>query len=517
LTGTEQLKVQWQLARCGELLRELRRQTTRGSRPDLREILDWLHRQIDADAALVASSSMVEAATTGFPREVLHPLESLLGRLSGGQMATATTQVGAMQVRLEAFGLDHPRPVLVVTGPSALTREEAAVTSHTGDVIAVLLQARRTEEVLRGYQDKARQLRFAVLSALLEGDPDLARRMTTGAVPELLEASRLRVQILHCSPADRDRIAQTYQDPSGYHDLGLMVNCPVYRQHLVCLFPEDVADDVPGQGELLRHLVRDNAHYALGISGPHPLHATAQAYDEALHALAVARNSPRRVAVYGGEAPLEQVLSGPAARAWASDFLRPMSTAAQRTLTIARLAMARPRTRVARTLGISRNTVTTHLKHVETLLGLNLDDVRSRAALDLALAIAGPHPVTVTDHGTHVPALEQLLHTPPATAWAEAFLHPLRDTRHDTLRRTLRAWIDADLDAQRTARHLGMSRNTVRAHLRRAEHLLNRDLLTTGTGVHDLVHALDITETEAHHHQPFDSRDEDRATTSPSL
>ncbi|MGH3390278.1 MAG: helix-turn-helix domain-containing protein, partial [Actinomadura sp.] len=454
MTGTE-----WQLARCGELLRELRRQVIRGDGPDPREILDWLRRQIDGDVALVGNSSMVEAATTGFPREVLRSLELLLGRLSGGQMATATTQVGETQVRLEAFGLDHPRSVLVVTGASALTREEAALTSHTGDVIAVLLQARRTEEVSRGYQHKARQMRFAVLSALLNGDPDLARRMTTSAVPELLDASRLRVHILHCTPAERDQIAETYQDPSGYHDLGLMVNCPIYREHLVCLFPEDVADDAsPGPGDVLRHLVRDKPLYALGISSPHPLHATAQAYDEALNALAVARNTPRRVAVYRGEAPLEQLLSGPAARTWASGFLQPVSTAAQRTLTIARLSMSLPRTRVARALGISRNTVTTHLKRVEELLGLDLDDVRSRAALDLALAIAGPHLVTVTGHDTRVPTLAELLRTRPATAWAEAFLHPLRDARYDRLRGTLRAWIDANLDAQRTARHLGMSR-----------------------------------------------------------
>ncbi|WP_086886385.1 MULTISPECIES: helix-turn-helix domain-containing protein [Streptomyces violaceusniger group] len=70
---------------------------------------------------------------------------------------------------------------------------------------------------------------------------------------------------------------------------------------------------------------------------------------------------------------------------------------------------------------------------------------------------------------------------------------PLQDTRGRDLHTTLRAWIDANTDAQRTARHLGLSRNTVRAHLRAAEHLLSRDLLTTGSGIHDLVHALHIT------------------------
>jgi DNA-binding CsgD family transcriptional regulator len=514
--NSEQESAEWPAARHDELLRELRRQVSRKTGPDLGEILDWLRRQLDAEIALiegsdVAGSGRVEAATSGFRREVLNSLEPLLERLAGGRMTTAMTQVGAAQVRLEAFGAEYPRPVLVVTGTAALTREQSVLTSHAGDVITVLLHARRTQEVSRSYQHKARQMRFAVLSALLAGDPDLARRITTGSVPQLLEAERVRVHILYCTPAERDGIAEAFQDPSGYHDAGLMVNCPIFEEHLVCVFPDDAAaGDAHGSldhRDTLRRLVRDNAQYALGISSPQPLHATAQAYDEALHALAVARNAIGHVGVYRGKAPLEQVLSGPSAHAWARGFLRPMSAAAPRTMTIAHHAVAVPRTHVARALGISRNTVTLHLKRAEKLLGLDLDDVHSRASLGLALALAGPHPVTAAgappDRDT--PTLEELLRTPPATAWAEAFLHPLRDARYGTLRSTLRAWIDANLDAQRTALHLNISRNTVRAHLRKAEHLLNRDLLSTGAGIHDLVHALEIVKDRDQ------DRDRDRA------
>ena len=66
----------------------------------------------------------------------------------------------------------------------------------------------------------------------------------------------------------------------------------------------------------------------------------------------------------------------------------------------------------------------------------------------------------------------------------------------------MEAWIDANTDAQRTAAQVGLSRNTVRAHLRAAERLLNRDLLTTGSGIHDLVHALRVT--TAHRAHPTD-------------
>ncbi|MEU5160903.1 helix-turn-helix domain-containing protein [Streptomyces sp. NPDC020875] len=55
------------------------------------------------------------------------------------------------------------------------------------------------------------------------------------------------------------------------------------------------------------------------------------------------------------------------------------------------------------------------------------------------------------------------------------------------------AWIEADADARLTGRRLGISRNTVRSRLRTAEQVLGRDILSTGAGVHELVHAFHAT------------------------
>lgn len=63
--------------------------------------------------------------------------------------------------------------------------------------------------------------------------------MTTGAVPPLLDADRLRVHLLRCPSADRDRIARAHQDPYGYHGQALMVHCPVFKEHLICLIADD--------------------------------------------------------------------------------------------------------------------------------------------------------------------------------------------------------------------------------------------------------------------------------------
>ncbi|MGV9848158.1 helix-turn-helix domain-containing protein [Streptomyces sp. NPDC003442] len=519
--------------RLDELLHEVRRQMGRGAGADPRPVLDWLGRQIDADVALVGGAGAVEASTALFPRQILPSLEPTLARLSGGQMAAAATESGALQVRLEALGPHAPRPVLVVAGTSAPTREAASLVSHAGSLIALLDRAQGADTTFRGYQYKARQLRFAVFSALLAGDLTLARRMTTGAVPSLLDAARLRVYLLHCPPEDRDRLAQTYQDGSGYHGTGLMVHCPAFKEHLICLVadgsadgsddgtggrfddepdtdPRDFGDDpeaARGQGTVLRRLVRENSLYALGISSPYPLDATAEAYGQALHALAAARHTPERMAAYLGRTPLVPLLPHTEAGTWARALLRPLGSTPRATLDITRLAVTFPRSAVARLLDISRNTVSHHLSRVEATLGLDLGDVRTRAALDLAFCLTGGQPDGGfgpeggfgstggfgARGGRPVPTLDELFRTGPAHAWAREFLRPLRDTRGRDLHTTLSAWIDANTDAQRTARHVGLSRNTVRAHLRAAEHLLSRDLLTTGSGIHDLVHALHIT------------------------
>jgi DNA-binding CsgD family transcriptional regulator len=495
------------------LLRRLRRQTSGGSGLELRDALEWLHQRTGSAVAVVDAVGAVEAATRGFPAEILEPLRPVLGKLSDGRMGAAAARVGATHVQLEALGSPEVRPVLVTAGVSAPTKEAAGLVSQAAAVIALLRRAGEADEVADRYRRKTRQLRFAVHMALMAGDPGLARRMTADAVPALLNAEQVRVHLLHCPPGDRDRISWAYQDASGFHGPDLLVRCPVYNTHLICLIAEKGGAS-GSHGSVLRRLVRENSHYALGISSPHPLNATAGAYAQACHALAVADKAPGRVASYRGRAPLADILPSEAALDWARAFLLPLGSAPKLTLDVTRYAVTVHRSGVARLLGISRNTVTTHIRHAEQALGVGLDDVSSRAALDLALSLAGPFagyptgtltgspetpPTGIDDRDTRgrirpEPTLDELLHGRRALGWAEAFLSPLHGPGHSYLDTTLRAWIAANTNAQQTAQRLGISRNTVRSHLRVAERLLSRDLLSTGSGVHDLVHALSITQ-----------------------
>ncbi|WP_329595107.1 helix-turn-helix domain-containing protein [Streptomyces sp. NBC_01005] len=489
----------WQVGVLEGLLREAGLQASRGVGPDVRKVLEWLHRQTGVHVALVTDDAgTVESSTAGFPRDVLGTLAPLLVRMSGGQLAAAVTQSGALHVRCEALGPHEPRPVLVVTGPSKPAPDAIALISYTGSVLTLLRLAGRTDRIWHDYQHTTHQLRFAVLSALLSGEPILARRMTTGAIPPLLDADRLRLYLLQCPPADRDRIVRTYQDPSGYHGSGLMVQCPVFKSHLICLLTDDEEPDSPGgklrgHAETLRRLVRDNPRYAMGVSGGHPLHAAAEAYSQAAHALAAAPTAPTRVASYHGRTPLEGALPHQAAQEWARTLLQPLDTATKTSTDITRLTMNMPRSAVAKLLGLSRNTVTAHLKRTEASLGLDLTDIRCRAALHLALVLSSSHPAPEPDYDQPPSTLDGLLRTERAAAWATATLRPLQ-ARH---RRTLQAWIDVNTDAQEAARALGISRNTIRTHLRTVESVLGLDLLTAGTGIHDVVHALHIASIRA--------------------
>ncbi|WP_159037153.1 helix-turn-helix domain-containing protein [Streptomyces specialis] len=357
-------------------------------------------------------------------------------------------------------------------------------------------------------------MRLAVFMTLMAGDVTLARRLSTGAVPALLEAGRVRVCLLRCSPGERDRIAQAYQDHTGFHGRGLLVRCPVWNEQLIGLAGED-ENEPPGTEQrgmlaFLHTLVQDNSRYALGISRPHPLEETAAAYDQARHALAAAVTSTGRRAIFQGQPSLEEVLPRDLARRWARSLLQPLDLLPRLTADITRLALQFRRAGVANLLGVHRNTVTTHLHNAERALGLDLDHIASRAMVTLALRIAPPasdRPAATGNHGpvdrAEVLGLTRELCVASADdggKWATRFLQPLQQHPHSgDLLTTLTTWIQANTDAQQTARRLGVARNTVRNRLQTAQRLLNRDLLSGGPGVHDLFHALHITGRIPHH------------------
>ncbi|MEO3755507.1 helix-turn-helix domain-containing protein [Streptomyces sp. B6B3] len=470
------------------------------------EVVGWLRQRFDVEIALVGPGGEVTVATSDFPASVLSQVEPTLVRMTGGELASVATRAGGFNVSLEAFGTTSPRSVLMVVGARTPGRDAVAVASHTGSLLAALHRAREADRFVAAYQHKAHQVRLALFMALMAADVTLARRIAAGAVPPLLGAGRIRVGLLRCPPADRDRIAQASADESGFHGEGLLVRCPVYDEHLIGVTGEsdDVPADAPRRGlfRLLRDLVADHPGYALGVSGPHALHRTAQAYEHARHALVVARATAGRVAVFQGMPSLEPYLPQEAAHRWARCLLQPLESVPRLTVDITRLALQFPRSRVGNLLGVHRNTVAAHLRQAQRALDMDLNDTGSRAVLDLALRIRGsaagsPDPHAAPADRAELRSLARTLceaAVPSSTEWAAGFLEPVRGHRDGAaLLDTLAAWVEDGTDAQSTARRLGVSRNTVSSRLRTAQRLLSRDLVTAPSGLHDLVHALHLT------------------------
>ena len=184
-----------------ELLRQLRPGVCQGADLDLQTLIDWLGRQLGAEIALVDRAGKVEVSTARLAPDILADLQLVLTQLSSGQLAAAASQVGMFHVQCEALGRQVPRPVLVVGSPSLLTREALALASHVGAVVEVLQRARQADDLALRYQRAATRLRLAVFMALMTGELTLARRMTAGAVPPLLDAERLRIHLLRCPPS----------------------------------------------------------------------------------------------------------------------------------------------------------------------------------------------------------------------------------------------------------------------------------------------------------------------------
>src|SRR5690625_939300 len=175
-----------------DMLRQLRPSTSQDAEPEPQRLIDRLREQTGAEVALVDGEGSAQVATAGVSDGVLADLQPVLAQLFSGRLAAAATETGGMHVRCEVLRREAPRSVLVVAARSPLTRETITLASHAGTVIEALRRVRRADEIADRYQQATGQLRVAVFMSLMAGDVTLARRMTVGAVPPLLNAERLR-------------------------------------------------------------------------------------------------------------------------------------------------------------------------------------------------------------------------------------------------------------------------------------------------------------------------------------
>ncbi|MFD8410933.1 helix-turn-helix domain-containing protein [Streptomyces sp. NPDC059650] len=181
--------------------------------------------------------------------------------------------------------------------------------------------------------------------------------------------------------------------------------------------------------------------------------------------------------------PVDLLPSAEAAR-WASDLLRPLDSLPARTrgqlLSTVSLALRFTAVRTAKIMGVSRKTVRSRMVRAGELLGMDLDDVRVRTALRLALQLRDRPTVP----GRHDPGLPALIGTDAGRAEARNVLGAL-DTDARNLHHTLGARTLADCSVGVTAQRLCLHPQTVPEHLRSAGALLARELTAGGVDVYE--------------------------------
>ncbi|MFY1693389.1 helix-turn-helix domain-containing protein [Plantactinospora sp. WMMB782] len=512
--------------------------------PDaVRGILDWLGRRTGGTALLVGADGRVLAGTADRPAP-----GTRLARTVGAAVADLFRRGSEAAV----VDTDGPhRMHLLTLGGTGRDRSAAALVARTeersgclvvvanpgrplGDLLAdtarTLALCWRVEEA-----DRVRQRiaaadahgREAVLHLLMVGDVAPARRIASALRPRLPDA--LRVGVIECGGRQRYEVAaELARSLSGR---AWLVPCPVRSNHLIALLPAEPssaaappaalgagrpAGDGAEAADRLGRLITDRVPASrVGLSEPVALPATASGYEQAVHALAVARTTTGGYARFDRQHDLVP-LAGPDGYAWAERLLRPVvdHVPARRADPGAAELLGTLNSWLAfdsaasRHLKIHRNTLAARLRLLNSLLGTDLLRVRDRSAAWLALRLrAAPRP-TVPEAGTMPPGslpgagegapdpavreieLDQLLAGPAVTGWARALLRPLRTMDRSTGLATVRAWLAADTNLSATSAALGISVSATRKRLVRAEQALGRSLLHAPDARHELWLAL---------------------------
>ncbi|WP_455410057.1 helix-turn-helix domain-containing protein [Streptomyces hiroshimensis] len=353
-------------------------------------------------------------------------------------------------------------------------------------VLGLLLRVAGAEADRREREASSLHLRLAVLQLLMGGDVPLAQRTVAGASPGLLDVDWAWMSLLEMPVEERAQVARDCEELTAGR--ALVVPCPAFDNHVIVVVPVADVRGADGIGRALSEYVARCPQVFLGRSRFHPLAHVATAYEDAYRNLVAARHLPGRRAGHTARTEPADLLSAAEAARWASDLLRPLEvlpapTRGQLLWTLS-LALRFTAVRTAKIMGVSRNTVRSRMERVGELLGADLDDVRVRTALYVALQLRD-RPAAPGRHGPG-PGLPALIGTDAGRAWARDFLGPL-DTDARDLHRTLGAWICADCGVEATAGRLGLHPQTVREHLRSTEALLGKELTAGGTDVYEVA------------------------------
>ncbi|NBE91878.1 PucR family transcriptional regulator [Nonomuraea sp. KC401] len=461
-------------------------------RPDgLSRLLRWLARQISGHAMLVDPSGSPLYAYPRSSEEIFSRAEKDIRRVITKQTRSAAISLGTQVAHIMSIGSQEPNPVLIVARDEPFSSD---VRSLVSDAAGLLWLRWRMEELgrhSRQVEQAESHSREAVLHLLMLGQVQSAKRVA-GALPGRLP-DPTRVYIVESPANRRAHYARTCAEATGGR--AWIVACPVYVGHLIILAPADSQDNPLDQA--LRSLVASNPGCYAGAGRLVRLRDIAAGYQQAFHALAVARGIDARCATYSSREDIASLL-GARGHRWAARSLsrlldhrpeRPQDPDAEElkeTLT-SWLAFFNAATRQ---LKIHRNTLSARLRHIERLLGCDLNDLAVQAETQLALRLLAQPSQPGNDESGDV-TLDALLDTPAVFHWAESYLTPLNES-DPCLLETLRTWLRSNARLDATASMLGLTVPAVRKRLVRVEGILSRSLLNGPSARHDAVLAFRI-------------------------
>ncbi|MFJ5112066.1 helix-turn-helix domain-containing protein [Streptomyces sp. NPDC088551] len=233
---------------------------------------------------------------------------------------------------------------------------------------------------------------------LMSGNLTTAHQIASVLAPRLSDPARFHV--IECGVDRRAETIRICAELTGGR--AWIVRCPVYSDHVLVVAS---ATPVPADARPLEAaLGAEIEGCVVGTGDTLALRDTAAGYEQAFHALAVARGRPERWARFDAALGLPVVV-GRHGHAWADHLLAPLTGHVptrgtgpdSRTLTGTVRSWLTFSSTATRHMKIHSNTLASRLRHVETLLGLDLELVGDQAKLDLALRIAAlPR---VTGHG----------------------------------------------------------------------------------------------------------------------
>ncbi|WP_344077851.1 helix-turn-helix domain-containing protein [Streptomyces crystallinus] len=453
----------------------------------MQRITDWLARALDVQV-LVSGPRGPLAASPSAAAE--HLAYDVIAQSVNGLAPGVSPGARVRLIPLAPTGTSEA--VLAVAGRTDLDGAASELLQHAVKLLGLLVQAGREEP---GTAAGSRAAFQAAAELLWDGEVAMARRVMDTLSPGLLDPDTAQVFVLDTPSAVReDAVSRCERATRGR---ALVVADPRSARRTFVIAPvgagveppEAMARELGG----IRGALGPGA--LLGGSGIYSLPLLADALHEALAAQRFAEHQ-RGLAVLSTQGTeLLGLLPQQAAQEWARHLLRPLMAPAEQweqVREILQVALAHPYAVAARLLGVHRNTVTRRVARAAELLGSDLTQVHQRIAVGLALDIVTHRvpPRPVPDDAC-APTLASLLTSPEMEAWGHSVVRTARADRRNLLA-TATAWLACGTHVEPTARALGVSEVTVRAHLRALEGHVARDL-TSLSGIRDLQFALYVT------------------------